>query len=248
MIEESNDNVESAVAPSSSNTPSQSVEANNSSPPVVSDSTPVEKPQRTFTQEQLNEIVGREKAALKERMLRNMSTSNDASEFSSSQSSAPPDMKRMMRETIQEEQQNWANQIQQQQQEEQAKKIAYEFYNKINVAKQDHPELPTQLEEVGIQYFPNLVGTINGLDNTVDVLSNLIQDPAKMYQLEKMISENSNLGLRAIKQYADAIKQNKTASTAPRANEPLSQLQPSTQGMNSKGALTVSDYRRKYKV
>jgi hypothetical protein len=51
-----------------------------------------------------------------------------------------------------------------------------------------------------------------------------------------------------MKRLSDSIKMNQNAGKYQSPNEPLSQLRPSNAGTGNQGALTVGDYKRKYRV
>ena len=92
------------------------------------------------------------------------------------------------------------------------------------------------------------------VENTRDVMVELVNNPSKIGTIQNLIDidlragRQPNLALAEMKRLSTALKANSKATQFRPPNDPLSQMQPSNAGTDNKGALTVSDYRRKYKV
>lgn len=136
-----------------------------------------------------------------------------------------------------------------------AQRIASEFFNKVGTGDGGVEGFYKRVNEAGIdiQSIPYHVQLANQVDNTREVMEDLISNPIKIGQIQNLINidleaqragRNSNLAYSEIKRLSDSIKLNQNAGRYQSPNEPLSQLRPSNTGMGNQGVRAPGDYKR----
>ena len=102
-------------------------------------------------------------------------------------------------------------------------------------------------EEV-LSTYPNVVQLLGDyVDNSGDILYSLGQDFTKMELIESMAVRNPMAAIQHMQKLSQSIKDNEAAGKVKLPNEPLHQMRPSNTGTDS-GAMSVRDYRNKYKA
>lgn len=132
--------------------------------------------------------------------------------------------------------------------DEQAKRTVQNFFAKTGKGREKYQDFDHVTGDVDLGRFPNVVQLLGEfIDNSDDVFYELGKDRIKLANLEHLATISPNDAIVQAKRMAQSIKDNQSASKIRFPNEPLSQLKPSNYGTDS-GTLTVSDYRKKYKV
>lgn len=148
----------------------------------------------------------------------------------------------------------WLDQSRVQQQEQDAQRIASEFFTKIQAGKSAIPDFDKVMGDLDLGSIPYHVQLANMVDNTAEVMFELAQNPAKIGQLQSLIDidvragRQPRLALTEMKRLSQSIKDNASAKKFQAPNNPLGQLPPSNAGTGNQGALTVRDYKSKYRV
>lgn len=233
-------------------------------PPVTSDAgLPQESGERTFKQSEVNDLVGRVKHEAVERYKRSQEVDRNRyeepgyREQQESARTAPTQPQRPMdtdeiRRMAAEEFQRFMEKNQQEAfrrtQEQEAERIAAEFFTKFDAGKKKYDDFDKVTSDLDLQAIPNVVRLANMVDNTADVMYELAKNPAKIANLQQLISISPKMAFSEMKRLAESIKTNEEAAEYRAPNAPLSQMRPSNTGTDNRGALTVSDYRKKYKV
>lgn len=224
---------------------------------------PVEQ-ERTFRQSEVNDLIGRVKAEAVERYKRDSSRASHQSQPNAYQpvqqtsqynGMSENEFRRLAAEEAQKIKSELASESQRNMEEQHANRIASEFFSKVSVddGKESFEKI---LNDSGIDLrtIPYHVQLANMVENTKEVMVDLINNPVKLGAIQNLIDidlragRQPNMALREMKRLSDAIKSNKNASSYVPPNDPLSQMHPSNAGTDNKGALTAADYRRKYKV
>lgn len=217
-------------------TSSPPVQANESSSPA---STSYDE--RTFRQDEVNDIVGRAKHEAVERYKR-----------AQDQSISPAPSDERLRQLIADEAKRQIDSVRKealsQSQSEAAQRTVNNFFTKIQAGKEKYQDFDKVTGDIDLAKFPNVVQLLaEYLDNSHDVFFDLAKDRIKLANLEFLAERSPNDAIRAARELAQSLKDNEQAAKIKVPNEPLSSLRPATAGTDS-GAMTVSDYRKKYRI
>lgn len=236
--------------------------------------------ERTFKQSEVNDLVGRARHEAIERYKRDTSMASHTTYTQPVQQpqgygqqqaqqgmyAAPqqpqyngmsePEYRRIAAEEARRSRNEWQQEAQRQAEEQHAQRIASEFFTKVGSGDGGLPGFEKIMSESGIDLrsIPYHVQLANNVDNTREVMVELIRNPAKIGMLQNLIDidvkngRQPNLAMAEMKRISSALKENANAAKYTSPNEPLSQMRPSNAGTGNHGALTVSDYKRKYKV
>lgn len=236
--------------------------------PVTTSSTPSQAPvesERTFKQSEVNEIAARRATEAVDRYRRESSmASHQQNQQVQPQYNAPvqpqyngmseQEFRRVAAEEAQKARDNWIQESNRTSQEQEAQKIASEFFTKIEAGKSNLPDFDKVMADIDLRSIPYHVTLANMVDNTADVMYELAKNPSKIGAIENLINidiragRQPKLALSEIKRLSQSIKDNQQAAKFKSPNEPLSQMRPSNAGTDNRGALSVSDYKRKYRV
>lgn len=207
--------------------------------------------ERIFKQSELNEIVGRAKhEAVESYKRQHAQTIQQPSAQSAQQqrSLSEDDVKRLTGEELHRQREEWERQALERQQSEMATRIVTSYNDKIAAGKDKYQDFEKVVSNVHMGDFTNVVQILaEHVDNAADVLYDLAQRPSKMDEIERLCDRNPQYAIYEMRRLADSIKANQQSSQMKTSNAPLSQQRPSNTGTDS-GAMSVADYRRKYKV
>lgn len=233
-------------------TGSSQAQETNVSTPVNNMSTPSESHHATstseekfFRQQEVNDIVGRAKHEAVERYKR----SNESGQNSLQPNHAnvsDDHIKRLAADEAERLRNEWVQDAQRNAQEQEAKKIAGEFFTKLNTGKEKYSDFDKALGDVEFGAIPHVVQLANMVDNTADVMYELAKHPTKIANIQQLISISPKLAYAEMARLSQSIKENETAAKTKFPNEPLSQMRPTNTGTDS-GIPSVSDLRKKYK-
>jgi hypothetical protein len=216
---------------------------------------PVQKPtERTFTQSELNEIVGRvrgEEARKRENMIsqsQNANHANYAEMPTSPKALSEDDVKRLTGDELNRRREEWEKETIERQHAEAAQRIVESYKEKIAPGKEKYQDFDAVTNTVDMRYYPNVVQLLaEHVDNAHDILYDLAKNRTKLYQLESTCAHNPQDAIYEIRRLSESIKANDDASKMRQSNAPLSQQRPSNTGMDSGGALSMNDLKRKYR-
>lgn len=220
---------------SGSTAPPVEITQNNSPQPTIAN-------EKVFTQPEVNELVGRVKQEAVERYKRQEQAQNVLPHTNISEA----DYRRMAAEEAQRLRDEWVKDAERAAHEHDAQRIANEFFTKINTGKGKYQDFDSVVGDIDFRSIPHIVQLANMVDNTSDIMYELGKNPSKIAILQQLIAVNPQLAFKEMTKLSTALKDNESASKIRSPNEPLSQLKPSTTGTDN-GAMTVADYRKKYR-
>jgi hypothetical protein len=204
--------------------------------------------ERTFRQSELNEIVGRAKHDAVESYKRRQEQSQVRQE-SNYGSINEESYRKIAAEEAQRLRDEYINETRQKAEAEYAQKIVDSYFQKVESGKSKYDDFDKVTEGIEITEFPNVVHLLaEAVDNSGDILYELGKNRLALLQLELLSQKSPKDALVHIKRLSQSIKDNEEAAKARTANAPLSQLRPSSYGTDSGAPLSVSDYRKKYRV
>lgn len=134
-------------------------------------------------------------------------------------------------------------------QDEMAQRTVQNFRNKVLAAREKYQDFDkiAPSEDI-LASYPNVVQLLGDyVDNSGEILYSLGQDFTKLELIESMSNRNPQAAILHMQKLSQSIKDNEAASKVKLPNEPLHQMRPSNTGTDN-GAMSVGDYRRKYRA
>lgn len=248
-----------------------------STPPAAQPAAqPAGNEERTFKQSEVNELVGRAKHEAIERYKSEGSMANrhvpqqqpytppQGNGQQQQYQSQPPQMqgksedeiRKLAAEETQRLRNEWIEENRRNAEAQDAQRIASEFFTKVGAGEGGIAAFEKTVTESGVDLrsIPYHVQLANKVDNTREVMEELLKNPSKIGAIQNLIDidlragRTPNLAMAEIKRMSESIKTNQSASKFKSPNDPLRQLPPSNAASDNKGAMSVSDYKRKYRV
>lgn len=123
------------------------------------------------------------------------------------------------------------------------------FVKKMQAAEERHPGLEAKLNELDYSTLAPLVQMANDMENTGDIMAELVDNPQKMGTLLMLMQTQPRLAARQMHELSNSIKQNQAAlaenNSAP---EPLSQIKTSSKAGMDNGSMSVADFRKMFRT
>lgn len=233
--------------------------------PVVDANEPVvEEPKKTFTSDIVKKVVEREKAKAFERgkreALMELQQQQQSVEQNPAQQPVPQqpqqnvglggmqqmsqsDIERMIAEKAPLALQQHVQKLQQDQ-------MVNTFVQKMQLAEQQYPGLENELNNLNYNdpRMHSFIAMANQLDNTGDIMKEVMDNPSKMESLLNMAYNQPYQAQKALKSLSDSIKTNQTAKAEEaQARDPMSQIKSSTTSGNkevNQHDMSVEDIRK----
>lgn len=228
--------------------------------------------ERTFRQSEVNDLVGRAKSEAIERYKRDSSMASHNTQQQQSYQAPqqgyqqPPyqpqpgmteeQVRRITADEATRSRNEWIQDQRRTAEEQNAQRIASEFFTKVGAGEGGVKEFEKLVSDSGVDLgaIPYHVQLANMVDNTREVMVELMKNPTKIGAVQNLIDidlragRQPNLALSEIKRLSESIKTNQKGAKYQSPNDPLSQLRPSNAGAGNQGPLSVGDYKRKYRV
>lgn len=132
----------------------------------------------------------------------------------------------------------------------QVQQTANQFAQKMEAAEAKYPGLREKLNKLDYSTAAPVVQLANNMDNSADVMHELIENPMKMANMITLAYSQPNVAQSAMQSLSQSIKQNEAAKKANenQANDPLNPITPSANtGMDNGAPKTVSDFRKMFR-
>jgi hypothetical protein len=243
---------------------SQSQETGSSQPVTPSSSAPSTQSapvsdERTFRQSEVNDIVKKAKYGAVEDFKRMQTTQPSYIQEKHSSFTPPTErpseyqlpedrIRQIVNDATKQQLESMRAEAYQHSQTEAAKKTVQNFWNKVTSGREKFQDFDTVVGDINFQGFPNVVEMLGDhIENADQVLYELGKDRTKMANLEYLAERSPQDALKAAQRLAKSLQDNEAAGKVRLPNEPLSQMRPSNAGTDT-GAMSVTDYRKKYKV
>jgi hypothetical protein len=225
-----------------------------SSAPSTSAPAPQTSDERTFKQSEVSGLVSRAKHEAVESYRRQQQEQPQYIEQKYGQNPTQPNtpddrIRQVAAEEAKRHFETVRQEAYQRSQDEMAQRTVQNFRNKVQAGKdkyQDFDKIAPSEETLGS--YPNVVQLLGDyVDNSGDILYHLGQDLTKMELIESMAMRSPQAAIKHMQKLSQSLKDNDAASKVRLPNEPLHQMRPSNTGTDS-GAMSVRDYRNKYRV
>ena len=119
------------------------------------------------------------------------------------------------------------------------------FVNKMQSAEQKYPGLQAKLGELDFDGIAPLIEMANSVDNTADVMKELVDNPMKIGNLMALMYSQPKLARKAMMDLSSSIKVNQEAKNEEvQARDPMSSLKPTTKAGMDNSTMSVSDMRK----
>lgn len=129
-----------------------------------------------------------------------------------------------------------------------SEQMAESFVNKMQAAELRHPGLESKLNELDYGTMLPLIHMANDMENTGDVMKELVDNPMKMGNLLALAHAQPKLAMKAMHDLSNSIKTNQEAlEQEKQARDPMSQLKPSTSAGMDNSTMSVSDFRKMFR-
>lgn len=241
-------------SPDTSNSaPASTPSSNTSTPSPVNE----QSAERTFRQSEVTDIVRRERQEAIDRYRRLeveqpeylAKKYGDSNRNTSPQSNTVDEghYRKIAAEEAQRLRDQWIQDARGKHEEELARNTVNNFTQKINAGREKYQDFDQVTGDIEYAAFPNVVQLLaNYVDNSADVMYSLGQDLTKMEILESLATRSPQAAIKQVQKLSKSLVDNESASRTRIPNQPLSQLRPSNTGVDN-GAMSVSDFRKKYK-
>ncbi len=121
------------------------------------------------------------------------------------------------------------------------------FVSKMQLAEQKYPGIEEELNHLNYNdpRMHSFIEMVNGLDNTGDIMKEVLDHPSKLTELLADINSQPYLAQKKLQSLSASIKQNERAKAEEKeARDPMSQLKPSMGAGLDNGNMSVSDIRK----
>ena len=153
---------------------------------------------------------------------------------------SPEDIQRMIAEHV-------PQYLQQQAAEYQQKQFADGFVAKMQAAEQQFPGLEQKLNDIDFSSPATLklVQMANNMDNTGEIMNELLDNPEKMGTLLNLVHEQPKLAMNRLASLSNSIKTNRQAIEQEQsAQDPIGQLKSSVNAGVDEHNLSVKDLKK----
>jgi hypothetical protein len=215
---------------------------------VTPSSTPNVSQPRTYTEEEVNRIVGAKKDKAYEKgyesgkseYSQNTNGSNNYLSADQLREIAKAEAIAAAKAELQQQQQAMQTQYQQMHRQ----KFVNDFVAKMQAGAKKHEDFETVVSSLQLQSIPDhLLELANSFDNTADIMYDLGNNHVKVANFITLARETPHLAYSEMQKLSQSIKKNDEAkSNQKNVSEPLSQIQPSTIGSDN-GPKTVQDWK-----
>ncbi len=124
------------------------------------------------------------------------------------------------------------------------------FVQKMQVAEQQYPGLEQELNQLNYNdpRIHSFIGMVNNMENTGDIMKEVLDNPHKLSQILSDIQEQPYLAMKNLQKLSGSIKQNQAAKVEEtQARDPYSQLKPYVNAGMDNSDMTVADFRKMFK-
>ncbi len=122
------------------------------------------------------------------------------------------------------------------------------FVSKMQAAEQKHPGLEAKLNELDYSTMSPLVHLANDMENTGEIMKELVDNPMKLGNMLALAQHQPMLAKREMMALSNSIKTNQEAlAQEKQAQDPMSQLKPSSSAGMDNGTMSVTDFRKMFR-
>lgn len=156
---------------------------------------------------------------------------------------APGELDKMLAEKVPQILQNHVQQFKQEQ-------MVETFASKMKAAEEKYPGLESELNSLnyGDPRMIRFIEMANGLDNTGDIMKEVLDHPSKLTELLSNVADQPYIAQKQLMKLSQSIKTNQDAlAQEAQARNPMSQLKPSQDAGMDNGNASVADFRKMFR-
>ena len=158
------------------------------------------------------------------------------------QQMSPADIERMIAERAPQLLQDHVNNMKNEQ-------TVSSFVAKMEAAEAKHPGLEAKLNDLDYSTMAPVISLATDMENTADIMKELLDNPMKMGNLMTLVYTQPKMASRAMAELSNSIKTNQDAlAQEKQAQDPMSQLKPSTSAGMDNSAMSVSDFKKMFRT
>lgn len=213
--------------------------------------------ERTFSQADVNALVGREKQAAAARARQEVEREYQQR---AEQANAQKQMQSQQQEQqamshgpsqaeadalYQQVQERFNREMQERQFQQEMTNVANAYHSKMDNGRKGYSDFDEVTKDFDPTAFPQLVYLVSGLENAGDIIYDLSKNPSKLATLDALAQRSPRMAQAELGRLSQSISQNSQARQDAEQNPinaPLNPLQPSRVS-GSNGKMTVSDLR-----
>jgi hypothetical protein len=230
----------------------QNTFAESQSQPAASSSSE-SRPEKTFTQGDLDAVAGRvraeERSKYQSHNVQSVQPNHTSQVMPSNTMASNSNIEELIDKRTSEKLQQYMQDSEQKRinemQTQEGMRIANDFISKVEAGKQDFPDYDSVVGQLPLVNMPHIVALARDVDNTAGVMYELAQNPTKIASLTQLMNLHPQLARNEMKKLSDSIKKNEEAKQQKQANEPLSRTQPSPVGIDN-GTRSVRDFQKMF--
>tara|TARA_R110002012_G_scaffold57343_1_gene147773 strand:+ start:1220 stop:1963 length:744 start_codon:yes stop_codon:yes gene_type:complete len=228
----------------------QSVDQTVSAPEAPVEISQTSSAEKMLPQSEVNRLVaGIKKESYEKGLTASQQPSGEQSPTSANSNASSQSVQDIVQAELKKANDAHIAQAQEQQQKADLNQLVSELKPKLDAASAKYEDFneklsPEAMSEV-LQVNPALLVYANQVDNSGDVLYEIMKHPEKLAMLNNLSSIPSQ-AVNYVKGLAKSISSRDAAKTAPQQPQPLSTIKPSTVGAVD-GPMTVADYSKLYK-
>ncbi len=210
--------------------------------------TPVQSTEKMLTQEQVNALVGREKAAAADKARREVEAQYQAQlQQQNNQQQAPQQMGGMSQPSMDDMYQQFQARLQeeasQKAYQDQIKRVADTYINKMATGAELFEDFNDVMDDFDPARFPSVVYLVSEMENVPQIMYELANNPMKLASINSLAQTDERQAKKALQKLSQSISQNENAKEGyVSTNAPLSKLKASNVGVD-KGMSTLEDFK-----
>lgn len=203
--------------------------------------------EKLLTQEQVNALIGREKAAAAEKARREMQAQYQAQMEQASQQGQSSGMGGMaapdLNEIYQQVEARLRENAQRQAYEAEIKKVADTYLDKMATGPELFEDFNTVMSDFDPARFPSVIYLVSEMENVPQMMYELANNPMKLASINSLAQTDEKQAKKALQQLSRSIARNEAAKEEyVSTNAPLSKLKPSSVGAD-KEMSTLQDFK-----
>jgi len=139
-------------------------------------------------------------------------------------------------------------QLQKQLHQQRTQQTVDSFVAKMQAAEAKYPGLEAKLNDLDYSTLAPVVQMANELENTGDIMKELVDNPEKMSSIILLSYTQPKLAQKKLMDLSNSIKTNQQAlAEEEQARDPMSQLKPSTSAGVNDSAMSTTDFRKMFR-
>lgn len=156
----------------------------------------------------------------------------------------PNNLQSMIDERIAQQAEEYRKQAENDMQKQHAQQAAQEFDSKLQLGKEKYADFETVVKYEDMLNYPDIVRLANLVDNTSDVMYELMSNPIKMGSLAVIAGRSPQMAAKEMQKLSESIKRNEQAMSQKSPSAPLPTIKSSNASGDNGRPASVRDFKR----